>query len=119
MSDIVRMETNERRSRVVIFNKVVYLAGMTADDCSQDTKGQTEQTLALIDKYLADAGTDKSRLLTAQIWLRDVGNDFGVMNELWNAWTAPNAAPTRATAQCEMATPDTRVEILVTAALPE
>jgi enamine deaminase RidA (YjgF/YER057c/UK114 family) len=106
MSDIVRIETDKRRSRVVVYNGTVFVGGMTADDRSQGIKEQTRQTLARIEKFLADAGTDKSRLLTAQIWLKDLARDFEGMNEVWNAWTAPNAAPTRATAQCEMGAPD-------------
>lgn len=69
--------------------------------------------------FLADAGTDKSRLLSAQIWIKDIAKDFDSMNEIWDAWTAPNAAPTRATAQCEMAAPDVLVEIIVTAAVSQ
>ena len=117
MQEIVRHETTARSSRVVIYNGVVYVGGMTPYEDSGDIKAQTKQTLERIDKYLAMAGTDKSRLLTAQIWLKDIANDFKGMNEIWNAWTAPNASPTRATAQCEMADPDLRVEIIVTAAV--
>jgi enamine deaminase RidA (YjgF/YER057c/UK114 family) len=116
MSDIVRIETDPRRSRVVAHNGVVYVGGMTADDRSQDITGQTRQTLAKIEQYLAKAGTDKSRVLTAQIWIKDLARDFDAMNEVWNSWTAPNAAPTRATAQCDMGAPDVLVEIIVTAA---
>jgi len=119
MSDIVRIETDKRRSRAVVYNGMVFVGGMTADDRSQDIKGQTQQTLARIEKFLADAGTDKSRLLTAQIWIKDLARDFEGMNEVWNAWTAPDAAPTRATAQCEMGAPDVLVEIIVTAAVAQ
>lgn len=117
MSVITRIESDVRRSRAVIYNGMVFVGGMTADDRSQDIKGQTQQVLAKIDEFLAKAGTDKSRLLTAQIWIKDVTNDFEGMNEIWNNWTAPNAAPTRATAQCDMGAPDILVEIIVTAAL--
>ncbi len=119
MSNIARFEISSRSSRVVVYNGVVYIGGMTPDDDTQDIKGQTRQTLARIDKYLAMAGTDKSRLLTAQIWLKDIARDFEGMNEVWNAWTAPNAAPTRATAQCELADRDLLVEIIITAAVSE
>ncbi|MBA1159269.1 RidA family protein [Microvirga mediterraneensis] len=119
MSNIVRIETDKRRSRAVVYNGMVFVGGMTADDRSQDIKGQTKQTLEKIEKFLAEAGTDKSRLLTAQIWIKDLARDFDGMNEVWNEWTAPNAAPTRATSQCEMGAPDVLVEIIVTAALPE
>ena len=117
MSDIKRIATDVRRSRAVVYNGMVFVGGMTADDKSQDIKGQTEQALARVEKFLTEAGTDKGRLLTAQIWLKDIERDFEGMNAVWNAWTAPNAAPTRATAQCEMGAPDVLVEFIVTAAV--
>lgn len=116
MTEIVRIETDKRRSRAVVYNGVVSIGGMTADDRKQDIKGQTRQALAKIEAFLAEAGSNKDRLLTAQIWMKDIARDFEAMNEVWNAWTAANAAPTRATAQCEMASPDVLVEIIVTAA---
>ena len=119
MSDIVRLDTNTRLSRAVVYNGMVFLCGQTADDRSQDIRGQTKQTLAKIEKFLANAGTDKSRLLSAQIWIKDITKDFAGMNEVWDAWIAPNAAPTRAAAQCEMGAPDVLVEIIVTAAVPQ
>ena len=117
MSKITRIETGLRLSRVVIYNGIVFVAGVTADECREDIRGQTKQVLKKVDEYLARAGTDKSRLLTAQIWVKDIASDFEGMNEVWDSWTAPNAAPTRATAQCEMAEPDILVEIVVTAAV--
>jgi enamine deaminase RidA (YjgF/YER057c/UK114 family) len=117
MSDILRIETNTRRSRAVVYNGIVFLGGQTADDCSQDIRGQTQQVLAKIDELLAAAATDKSRLLTAQIWLKDIARDFEGMNQIWDAWTAEQAPPTRATAQCEMAESGILVEIVATAAL--
>ena len=117
MNDITRIATDARRSRAVVYNGMVFVGGQTADDRSQDIRGQTRQTLAKIEKFLAGAGTDKSRLLTAQIWIKDLARDFAGMNEVWDAWTAPGAAPTRATAQCEMGAPDILVEIIVTAAV--
>lgn len=119
MSTITRIETDPRRSRAVVYNGMVFVGGMTADDRSLDIAGQTRQTLEKIEGYLAEAGTDKSRLLTAQIWIKDLDRDFAAMNEVWNAWTAPDAAPTRATAQCDMGAPDILVEIIVTAAVGE
>jgi len=117
MQEIKRIATDTRRSRAVVYNGIVFVGGQTADDRSQDVRGQTQQTLAKIEKFLAEAGTDKSRLLTAQIWIKDIENDFAAMNEVWDAWTAPNAAPTRATAQCEMGAANVLVEIIVTAAV--
>ena len=119
MSNITRIETDPRRSRAVVYNGMVFVGGMTAHDRSQDIKGQTRQTLAKIEDFLAQAGTEKSRILTAQIWIKDLARDFEGMNEVWNEWTAPNAAPTRATAQCEMGAPDVLVEVIVTAAAAE
>ncbi|MDQ0586159.1 RidA family protein [Variovorax paradoxus] len=117
MTEINRIATDKRRSRAVVYNGMVFVGGQTADDRSQDIRGQTLQALAKIEKFLADASTDKSRLLTAQIWIKDLAKDFAGMNEIWDAWTAPGAAPTRATAQCEMGAPDVLVEIIVTAAV--
>lgn len=119
MSEIMRIETDKRASRAVVFNGVAYLCGMTALDRDLDIKGQTLQVLSRVDKYLEEAGTDKTRLLTAQIWLKDITMDFEGMNEIWDSWTATNAAPTRATAQCEMGAADVLVEIIVTAALSQ
>ncbi|MEI4509362.1 RidA family protein [Sphingopyxis sp. CCNWLW253] len=117
MNEIARLRSAQRASLAVIHNGVVYLAGMTAkDDRSQDVRGQTVQALERIDALLAEAGTDRSRLLTAQIWLKNIERDFAAMNEVWDAWVAPNASPTRATAQCEMGAPDVLVEIIVSAA---
>ena len=119
MTKVLRIETDTRRSRVVIYNGVVYVGGMTADDKSDDITGQTKQVLAKIDGFLARAGTGKQNLLTAQIWLKDIEKDFEKMNKVWNLWTAPGAAPTRATAQCQMASSGTLIEIIVTAAVAD
>lgn len=119
MSNIVRIETDPRRSRAVVYNGVIYIGGMTADDRSQDITGQTRDTLSKIEGYLAKAGSDKSRILTAQIWIKDLARDFDAMNEVWNSWTAPGCAPTRATAQCDMGAEDVLVEFIVTAAVAE
>ena len=117
MSDITRIATDKRRSRAVVYNGMVFVGGQTADDRTQDIRGQTQQTLAKIDRFLAEAGTEKSRLLTAQIWIKDIQSDFAGMNEIWDNWTASGSAPTRATAQCVMGAPDVLVEIIVTAAV--
>lgn len=117
MNRIERISTDKRRSRAVVYNGIVFVGGQTADDRSQDIRGQMKQTLAKIEKYLTAAGSDKSRLLSAQIWIKDIVNDFAGMNEIWDAWTSENCAPTRATAQCTMGAPDVLVEIVVTAAV--
>jgi enamine deaminase RidA (YjgF/YER057c/UK114 family) len=116
MTDIERIESNEKLSRAVVYGGFVFLSGQTADDRSLGIEGQCRQALAKVDKFLAEAGTDKSRVLSSQIWLKDVARDFSAMNAVWSAWLTPGCAPARATAQCEMAAPDLLVEIIVTAA---
>lgn len=116
MSPITRIVTNPRRGRAVVHNGVVFTGGVTADDRDQDIRGQTRQALAKIDKVLAEAGSDKRRMLNVQIWIKDIARDFAGMNEVWDAWVDPAEAPARATAQCEMGAPSVLVEIIVTAA---
>ena len=117
MADIKRIEASARISRAVIHNGIAYLAGQTAAVKTPDIRAQTRDVLGRIDARLAEVGTDKSRLLTAQIWIKNIKDDFAGMNEVWDAWTAPGNAPTRATAECNLASPDILVEIIVTAAL--
>lgn len=118
MENIVRIVTNPRRGRAIVYAGVLYLGGQTAHDKAQDIKGQMRQVLEKIDRILATAGVNKTSLLTAQIWLKDIGRDFAGMNEVWDAWVDPEGMPTRATAQCQMASVETLVEIIVTAAAP-
>ena len=113
---IRRLENGSRFCRVLTHNGTVYLAGLTADDLSGDVVQQTRETLAKIDHYLAMAGSDKSKLLTAQIWLRDIA-DFDRMNSVWDRWIDPAAMPVRATVEARLAGDAYRVEIMVTAAL--
>jgi enamine deaminase RidA (YjgF/YER057c/UK114 family) len=117
MTDITRIETNERMSRVVTYNGVALIGGLTAGDASQDIKGQTQQVLDKIDAYLAKAGTDNTRMLSAQIWLKDIERDFAGMNEVWDKWLPKGVAPVRATGESKLARGDLLVEIIVTAAL--
>jgi enamine deaminase RidA (YjgF/YER057c/UK114 family) len=111
---IERFENGPRFCRVLRQGGNVYLAGMTADDLSGDTTAQTREILAKIDRYLAMAGSDKSKVLTAQIWLRDIA-DFDKMNAAWDAWIDKNAMPVRATVESRLAGDGYRVEIMVTA----
>ena len=103
-------------SQVVVHNNTVYLAGIVADDRSADMKEQTQQVLAKIDSYLAEVGVDKSKLLSAEIWISDMSL-FGEMNAVWDNWIDPNNPPTRACGQVPLAHPDFKVEIIVRAAL--
>lgn len=118
MNDIVRVETDERLSRAVVYGGIAYLSGVTAKKRDSGIKAQTKEVLATIEERLRAVGTDKSRILHAQIWLKDIAGTFADMNEVWNSWTVPGCAPTRATAQCQMASPEILIEIIVTAALP-
>lgn len=116
MSDITRIDQNHRRSRVVIHNGLVYTAGQVPDDMSADATVQTQQVLAKIDDLLKQAGTDKSRALSAQVWLRSI-DDLAAMNAVWDAWVVPGSTPTRVCGKVEMNNPSCRVEILVVAAV--
>lgn len=116
-NDIQRIDSNERLSRIVIHNGVVYVAGVTAANTASDITAQTRDVLAKIDGYLAQAGTHKSRLLTVQIWLKDIDQDFAGMNLAWGEWADKAAMPTRATCEAKLARPELLVEIIVSAAL--
>jgi enamine deaminase RidA (YjgF/YER057c/UK114 family) len=116
MSDIVRHQTTPRYSEVVVHQGTAYLSGQVPEDASADIRGQMRQVLRCIDTLLESVGSDKSRLLSAQVFLRDL-TDYSAMNELWDAWLPPGCAPARACIQAPLADPAWRVEILVTAAV--
>ena len=111
-----RFHVGDRLSEMTIYNGTVYLAGQVAADASQDIRGQTQQVLDAIDKLLHEAGTDKAHILMAQIFLPDLA-DFPAMNEVWEDWVAPGDAPPRATVQANLAKPEWKIEMVVTAAL--
>jgi len=117
MSGIIRSGGNQLMSDYVIHNQVVYVSGIVAADKGGDIKAQIQDILQEIDSRLERAGTDKSKLLTALIWLKDIDSDFAALNELWAEWVAPQGQPARATCQALMASPDVLVEITVTAAV--
>ena len=94
------------------YNGIVYTAGQVAEDLSQDVRGQTEQVLKAIDEVLAQAGTDKSKILSANIWVSDIRNRE-YMNKAWLAWVDPNNLPARATVEAKLADPRMLVEISV------
>jgi len=115
---IERKHVGQRMSQVVVNNGIVYLAGQVAQNAGgQPVAEQTRDILGAIDELLKEAGTDKSRLLTAQIWLADIAT-FDEMNQVWDAWAAPGNAPARACVESRLAAPKFTVEIMVTAALP-
>jgi len=114
---IRRLHTETRYSEAVVHQGVVYLSGQLADDLSGDIRQQTRETLASIERLLVEAGSAKSRLLSATIHLRDIDADYADMNEIWDGWLTPGSAPARTTVQALMYAPDVRVEITVVAAL--
>ena len=111
-----RFHVGDRLSEMTIYNGTVYLAGQVAADATQDIKGQTAQVLAAIDKLLHEAGTDNAHILMCQIFIKDLA-DFPAINEIWEDWLAPGDAPPRATVQANLARPEWKVEMVVTAAL--
>jgi enamine deaminase RidA (YjgF/YER057c/UK114 family) len=113
---VQRYDVGTRLSEMAVHNGVCYLAGQVAADASQDISGQMQQVLASIDALLARAGTDKSKLLMVQIFIKDLA-DFAALNAVWEAWLPSGNAPPRATVQANLAKPDWRVELVVTAAL--
>lgn len=113
---VQRIDVGARMSEAAIHNGTVYLAGQIAEDGTQDIAGQTRQVLAAIDALLAKAGTDKSKILMTQIFLKDL-NDFPDMNSVWDAWVVPGHTPPRATVQANLAKPEWKLEIVVTAAV--
>lgn len=116
MSDIKRLHSSSRYSEASIHNGTVYLAGQVADDATQNIAGQTRQVLAAVDRLLGEAGSDKSRILMAQVYLADMA-DFAGMNAVWDAWVSADGRPSRATVEAQLARPGWRIEVVVTAAV--
>jgi enamine deaminase RidA (YjgF/YER057c/UK114 family) len=116
MNDIRRIDPGPRLSEASIHGGRMYLSGMIPEDTSLDITGQVKQALAEIDALLAKGGSDKSKILSAVIWLADIG-DFAAMNAVWDAWVVPGQTPARATVQARLNDPRMKVEIMVVAAL--
>jgi enamine deaminase RidA (YjgF/YER057c/UK114 family) len=112
---IQRFKIGPRMSQAVVHNDTVYLAGQVADDTTADVKGQTAQILNQIDELLALVGSDKSKLLSATVYLSDMAH-FGAMNASWEAWIDPANPPVRATVEAKLAAPKYQVEIAIIAA---
>lgn len=115
MSDIKRIESGQRMSQAVVANGTVWLAGQVAEP-GKSVTDQTKAILVQIETLLKKAGTDKTRIVSAQIWLADMA-DFSEMNAVWDAWVPQGHAPTRAAGESKLASPDYKVEIIVTAVL--
>lgn len=114
MSKILRSQAGPILSQAVEFHGFVFTSGVLARDLGREIRGQTEDVLAQIDALLEAHGTDKTRLLQAQIWLKDI-NDRPAMNEVWQAWLPAGGAPARACVEAKLADPRALVEIMVTA----
>jgi enamine deaminase RidA (YjgF/YER057c/UK114 family) len=115
MTDLERIDPGPRLSEASVFGDRMYLSGMIPEDTSQDITGQVKQALAEIDSLLAKGGSDKTKILSAVIWLKDIG-DFAAMNAVWDAWVVPGQTPARATVQADLNDPAMKVEIMVVAA---
>jgi enamine deaminase RidA (YjgF/YER057c/UK114 family) len=113
MSKIIRTEPNSVLAKAVEYHGFVYVQGVTAKDTSKDVVGQTHEVLDQIDAILETHGTDKTRLLQAQIWLKDI-RDREAMNQVWVEWLPEGGAPARACVQAHMADPRHLIEIMVT-----
>ncbi len=115
MSNITRMETSERMSKIIIHNNTVYLCGQVGDS-SKSMSRQTENMLAKVDSLLEKAGSGRDCILSATIYVRDM-KDFAEMNTVWDSWVPEGHAPARACVEARMARPDLLVEISVIAAV--
>ncbi len=115
-TDIQRLHVAARYSEAAVFNGVVYLAGMVPECDATDIRSQTADVLQQIEQRLAEAGSDKTRILRTQIYLKDIA-DIAAMNEVWDAWVVAGSAPPRATVQAALANPAYLIEGVVTAAV--
>ena len=112
---ISRRHIDQRMSQIVTHGDTVYLAGQVANDFNVSITIQTEQVLQIIDALLAEVGSDKSKILSAQIWLVNIGH-FAEMNQVWDAWVPDGSAPARACIEARLASPDWLIEIGIVAA---
>ena len=115
-TDIQRLHVAARYSEAAVFNGVVYLAGMVPECEATDIRSQTADVLQQIEQRLAEADSDKTRILRTQIYLQDI-TDIAAMNEVWDAWVVAGSAPPRATVQAALANPAYLIEVVVTAAV--
>ncbi|MEQ1277586.1 RidA family protein [Acinetobacter soli] len=115
---VQRLHVEKRFSEIAIAGNLVHLAGQLASDTNLDITGQTQQTLDIIDRFLADAGTDKRHILSVMIFLKDIEHDYAAMNAVWDAWCADMQALPRTCVEAKMYHPDVLVEMTVTAVTP-
>ena len=115
MANLTRFHVGPRLSETAVHNGTVYLAGQVPEDTSADAEGQTREVLAAIDALLAQAGSDKTRILSVTIYLKDMA-DYAGLNEVYDAWVAEGAAPARACLEAKLYDPRVLVEMMVVAA---
>ena len=115
--EIKRLHVGKRLSETAIHNGTVYLAGQIAEDTTLDIVGQTREVLGFIDRLLGEVGSDKTRILSTQIYISDMAH-FEGMNAVWDEWVVPGHTPPRATVEARLANPACLVEVVVVAALP-
>lgn len=115
---VQRLHVEKRFSEIAIAGNLVHLAGQLASDTNLDITGQTQQTLDIIDRFLADAGTDKRHILSVMIFLKDIERDYAAMNAVWDAWCADMQALPRTCVEAKMYHSDVLVEMTVTAVKP-
>lgn len=113
--EITRLHVGKRLSEVAIHNGTIYLAGQIAEDTTQDIHGQTREVLGHVDRLLMEAGSDKTCILSCQIYIADMQH-FAGMNEVWDDWVASGHTPPRATVEARLANPACLVEIVIIAA---
>lgn len=115
MTEITRLHSGPKLSRVIIHNNIVYLCGQVAKDYDGDIKEQTSTMLERVDEHLAEAGTNRNRILSATIYISDI-SQVSQMNEVWGEWLGDGPRPARTCVQAQMAKPNILVEITVVAA---
>lgn len=116
MSEITRLHTGQRSSKIVMHGDTIYLTGQVGT-AGESIQQQTRECLEKIDGLLAEVGSDNTHLLQVTIWLADM-QDFAAMNEVWNAWVPEGHSPARACGESRLARPELLVEFIVTAAKP-
>lgn len=116
MTDVKRIDPGPRLCEASILGDRIHCSGMVPEDTSTDIRDQVRQVLDEIDSLLARGGSDKTRILSAVIWLADIG-DFAAMNEIWDAWVVPGRTPARATVEAKLTDPRMKAEIMVVAAI--
>lgn len=116
---VQRLHVEKRFSEIAISGNLVHLAGQLASDTSLDIRGQTKQTLEIIDRFLADAGTDKSHIMSVTIYLKDIEKDYAAFNEIWDLWVSDIQALPRTCIEAKLYSPQVLVELTVVAVKPE